>query len=56
MEAVRPVRARFVANLEAARKAARKAGQIRKGIDLGVAGDSLTGMLRITAESASKVG
>jgi hypothetical protein len=57
MEAVRPVRARFVANLEAARKA----GQIRKGIDLGVAGDSLTGMLfggmlRITAGSASKVG
>ena len=50
MEAVRPVRARFVANLEAARKA----GQIRKGIDLGVAADSLTGMLfggmlRITA-------
>lgn len=41
MEAVRPVRARFIANLEAARKA----GKIRKGLDLGIAADSFTGML-----------
>ncbi len=40
-DAVRPVRARFIANLEAARKA----GQVRRGIDLGVAADSFTGML-----------
>jgi AcrR family transcriptional regulator len=50
LEAVRPVRARFIANLEAARKS----GQIRKGIDLGAAADCLTGslfggMLRISA-------
>jgi len=50
MDAVKPVRARFIANLEGARKA----GKIRKGLDLGVAADSFTamlfgGMLKITA-------
>lgn len=41
MDAVKPTRARFVANLEAARKA----GHIRKGVDLIVAADAFTGML-----------
>ena len=50
MEAVKPKRARFISNLEAARKA----GQVRRGIDLGIAADTFTGMLfggmlRITA-------
>lgn len=50
MEAVRPARTRFIANLEEARKA----GKVRRGIDLGVAVDVFTasllgGMLRITA-------
>lgn len=50
MEAVRPLRERFIANLEAARKA----GKVRRGVDLGIASDSFTatllgGMLRITA-------
>ena len=50
MDAVRPVRDRFIANLEAARKA----GLVRKGLDLGVAADAFTamlfgGMLRHTA-------
>lgn len=49
-DAVSPVRDRFIANLEAARKA----GLVRKGIDLGIAADSFTamlfgGMLRHTA-------
>jgi AcrR family transcriptional regulator len=48
-DAVRPVRARFIHHLETARKA----GQVRKGIDLGIAADAFTsmlfgGMLRIT--------
>ena len=41
LEAVRPVKARFVANLEAARKA----GKVRRGVDLAVAADAFTGML-----------
>lgn len=41
MEAVKPKRARFISNLEAARKA----GQVRRGIDLGIAADTFTGML-----------
>ena len=50
MDAVKPVRDRFIANLEAARKA----GLVRRGIDLGVATDAFTamlfgGMLRMTA-------
>ncbi len=50
MDAVRPVRDRFIANLETARAA----GLIRKGIDLGIAADTFTatlfgGMLRHTA-------
>ncbi len=50
MDAVKPVRERFIANLEAARKA----GLVRKGIDLGIAADAFTamlfgGMLRNTA-------
>ena len=49
MDAVKPVRTRFIANLEAARKA----GKIRKGIDLGTAMDAfiamlLGGMLKVT--------
>ncbi|TLD68288.1 TetR/AcrR family transcriptional regulator [Phragmitibacter flavus] len=48
-DAVRPVRARFIHHLETARKA----GQVRDGVDLGVAADAFTsmlfgGMLRIT--------
>jgi len=51
MDAVKPLRARFIANLEAARKA----GKIRKGIDLGTAMDVfiamlLGGMLKVTAD------
>lgn len=50
MDAVKPVRDRFIANLEAARDA----GRIRQGIDLGIAADTFTaalfgGMLRHTA-------
>lgn len=50
MDAVRPVRERFIANLETARQA----GLIRKGLDLGIAADTFTatlfgGMLRHTA-------
>lgn len=50
MDAVKPVRDRFIANLEAAREA----GLIRHGIDLGIAADTFTaalfgGMLRHTA-------
>lgn len=50
MDAVRPVRERFIANLEIARQA----GLIRKGLDLGVAADTFTatlfgGMLRHTS-------
>ena len=41
LEATRPVKARFVANLETARKA----GKVRRGIDLAVAADAFTGML-----------
>lgn len=49
MDAVKPVRDRFIANLEAARTA----GKIRQGIDLGIAADTFTatlfgGMLRHT--------
>ena len=49
MDAVKPVRDRFIANLEAAREA----GHIRHGVDLGIAADSFTatlfgGMLRNT--------
>lgn len=50
MDAVRPVRDRFIANLETARQA----GLIRRGLDLGIAADTFTatlfgGMLRHTA-------
>lgn len=53
MDAVKPERARFIANLETARKA----GQVRRGLDLAVAADAFTGMLlagmlRQTAECA----
>ena len=51
LDAVKPERERFIANLEAARKA----GQVRKGVHLSVAADAFTGtllagMLRHTAE------
>ena len=50
MDAVKPVRDHFISNLEAARKA----GLVREGLDLGVAADAFTamllgGMLRMTA-------
>lgn len=41
MDAVKPERTRFIANLEAARKA----GQMRRGVDLAIAADAFTGML-----------
>jgi AcrR family transcriptional regulator len=41
LDAVKPERERFIANLEAARKA----GQVRKGVNLPVAADAFTGML-----------
>jgi hypothetical protein len=41
MDAVKPERDRFIASLEAARKA----GQVRRGVDLAVAADAFTGML-----------
>lgn len=41
MEAAKPEHTRFVSNLEAARKA----GQIRRGVDLNIAADVFTGML-----------
>lgn len=41
MDAVKPVRDRFIANLETARKA----GLIRDGLDLGIAADVFTAML-----------
>lgn len=40
-DVVKPMRDRFIANLEAARKA----GKVRKGIDLGLASDAFTAML-----------
>jgi AcrR family transcriptional regulator len=53
VDAVKPMRTRFLAHLESARKA----GQVRKGLDLAVAADSFTamlfgGMLRNTAGCA----
>jgi len=41
MDAVKPVRDRFIANLETARKA----GLVREGLDLGIASDAFTAML-----------
>lgn len=41
MDAAKPERARFIANLDAARKA----GRVRRGVDLPVAADAFTGML-----------
>ena len=41
LDAVKPERARFIGNLEAARKA----GLVRRGVDLPVAADAFTGML-----------
>lgn len=41
LDAVKPLRARFIANLEAARKT----GQVRKGLDLAIAADTFTAML-----------
>ncbi len=54
MDAIKPVRDRFIANLEAARKA----GLVRRGVDLGQATDAFTamlfaGMLRNTAGCAA---
>lgn len=41
LDAVKPERERFIANLQAARKA----GQVRRGVNLSVAADAFTGML-----------
>lgn len=41
MEAVKPVRARFIANLQSAQKA----GQVRRGLDLATTADAFTAML-----------
>lgn len=41
LDAVQPMRARFIGNLEAARKK----GQVRRGLDLGIAADTFTAML-----------
>ncbi len=41
LDAVKPMRSRFIGNLESARKE----GQVRKGIDLGIAADTFTAML-----------
>ena len=41
MDAVKPVRDRFIANLETARKA----GLVREGLDLGITADAFTAML-----------
>lgn len=53
LDAAKPERARFIASLEAARKA----GLVRRGVDLAVAADAFTGMLlagmlRLTADCA----